>query len=558
MLAAAAVGLILAGPNFAFISNAENGYQGLPISAIDNDQFYLARISAVMAGDFSATTATLAGVPQAPFSNPPGGEAAVALLGRFLRLDLGNLVILSNFLFPFFLTLLLYALAYQLSRSRLAGATAAIGVLLASNLFFSSSNLKALFFDPSALWHNVYNRPVHPQVSSVIFFAWLLLLYFWQKHPRPLTLIFSGLLFGAMFYIYPYSWLLAGAILGWLLVFSLISKNFRQAGGVVWMLFIGFAVAIGYLHNQWQLTHNFLYETLKQRFVLYPSHEAVWSNLAFGSLVFCGLFFWRSRRILESTFMLAISLALWTVLNQQAITGLKLFPGHWHWYYVTPVFIVFGVLAVWEIFKNKRALALSLVGLATLIFLADGALTARSYYRNELPGAKILQRYGPVYVWLSANTPPGSVVLADPWFSTWLPAYSRDLRYIYLPTDELYLVPTDRLKDTFFTRLRMQGANADNIENYINQDTPELKELLFGYYRRYTQNCEQCYAPEEIIRMRSDYLDFLRKDFGQELKKYRLDYIAVDTQAEGFKNVPSLPNADFITEINGVKIYKAR
>ena len=96
------------------------------------------------------------------------------------------------------------------------------------------------------------------------------------------------------------------------------------------------------------------------------------------------------------------------------------------------------------------------------------------------------------------------------------------------------------------------------MKEYLNQDTPEFQELLFGYYRRYANGCVRCYTKEEIEEVRRLYRQFLQSDFEKELKKYRVDYAVWDPQGSFVVGFDQFGFLRPLAEINGIKIYQVK
>ena len=78
----------------------------------------------------------------------------------------------------------------------------------------------------------------------------------------------------------------------------------------------------------------------------------------------------------------------------------------------------------------------------------------------------------------------------------------------------------------------------------------------FGYYTLPRHDCYACFSEPELQQLKDDYREFLQHDFNANLKKYKIDYALWDTKAGTRWNLDEYGFIQFITEINGVRIYR--
>ncbi len=560
LVTATLIGIVMLLPQIWFRSDPFNNFRGILITETDNDYFYNSRISAAYDGSFFLSEVSLEGVRAKIFTNPPLGEVIEAGIAKILGVDTRQMIFVGIFLFHFLLSLVFYFLFFQLTGWRYPAALATLAIILASNLLLNPGELSAIFSGGNEISVNNYNRPIHPQISSLVFYLWLLVIVFWyQKSRLWFWMILGGILYGALFYIYPFSWILASVVLGLLSMFFLFQKETAVVKMLISSAAIGLLISSGYWVNYYNFFQHPLFEEMQKRFVVLHSRVPIWSNLLFIDSILLFFFWWKQRN--KQFWFLAILVAsLWVVINQQVITGFRLFPGHWHWYYVTPVTMIILVLSGYKLLRQWQFRFGRLIIMLVLFFvlLADGIIVQRIYYRQNIERYRDRQEYMPVYQWFEQNISPGHVVLADADFSQLLPVYTSQFRYIYLPTDELYLVPIERLKHTFFVRIFFEGATSANISNYINQDTGALRELLFGYFRRYTHGCLSCYEEADLTQLRREYVDFYQSDLETELKKYRIDYLVQKSSKNGIIDLRNLSFLDTKASVNGYNIYQIK
>ena len=83
-----------------------------------------------------------------------------------------------------------------------------------------------------------------------------------------------------------------------------------------------------------------------------------------------------------------------------------------------------------------------------------------------------------------------------------------------------------------------------------------LMYTLFGYYNLYRNDCYACFTDSELQQLRDDYQAWLQQDFQANLRQYRIDFALWDTQSDSAWDLNEYPFMKFITEINGVRVYR--
>lgn len=550
------VGVVLVSPQLYLLFDLGKAYHGVYLSGVDGHVYY-PRIQEIYEGNYKATSPAVFEYKNQPYAFPPLPEITVAGLAKLFSLNVSQAIIFSSFLFPFLLCLIFYFLFLKITHSKFIALTSAVAIILLSNFVFFPRNLLNLVLRPSAVTLIPYNRPIHPQVSSVYFYFWLLLFWLSLQEAKKRYTILAGLIFGLLFYVYPFAWMFAFSLQGMVFLYFLVTKNFAKAKQIFTAAALGFGISVFYWLNFYRLVTHPLYQALQQHNGFYHSREPVWGWLLFLDLIFL-VFLYRLRGRDNVFVLCAAAIATSIVLtNQQILTNFRFFPGHWYWYYITPfsIFLVIFTLFSWLRGRSRLSylFAAAIIGLAFL----SGAISQRNYYRAEKPNAVSEQRYGEVFAWFEKNTKPQSVVLADDPFALLLPAYTSNNHYLADVRDVLSIIPEERLRHDFFVKIYLAGARTNNLDQYINPKTPDFIQLLYGYYRRYAYGCDgpKCYAPEEIETLKQEYREFLKTDFESELKKYRIDYLVID-QTSNHWNYQDLTFLKLITVINGFLIFQ--
>ena len=556
LVSAIVVGLILVSPQIILQWRLGNDFHGVYIGGIDAEQYY-PRVGEAYQGNVRIASPSLAEYKDAPYTITPLPELTLAAVGQSLGLTAPQAVVFGSFLFPALLFLILYGLFWALSEEKLFSLTAAAGILLASNLILFPRDIYHLFIDSKEIAVNVFNRPINPQVSSAYFFLWAFC--FWPMvfgRKQKWRILFAGILFGALFYVYPFSWMLAVVFQGLVLVYLLWKKDYSLVKNVTVSGLIGLLVSIPFWINFFHVATSPLYELLKKHEGFYNTRLPIFSWLLiidFGVLLF--LYFKQKLRSQTVRFGIFFATALMILINQQVITNLRFFPGHWHWYYVGPLSIFVGLFFLRQMSIHWPRIHLISFILLLVIFLADGIFSQISYYHDSAPTAISTQRYGLLFDWLNQNTLKGSVVASGDALAFLIPFHTSDDHYLVNLYDTLGLIPEERIRHSFFTKIYFLGARADNLAEFINQKNQDLSYVLYGYWRRYAFGCQECYPEDELAKLQADYLEFLRQDFKAELKRYRIDYLVVDRTNPHWPQV-NLDFASLVAEVSDFAIYQ--
>jgi len=563
LIIAVCVGLVTALPQI--IQRVETGerYQGVAVRGTDTEEYYLIRIREAYDGHWRVASPDLYEYKQAPFVQPSIPEIVMGGAARLLGLNIIDVVVAAKFLFPFLLSLVLYALVCAMTGQTLLALLIPPAIVMAGQTLVSPTMvLRLLRLQAGAFTAMVdYARPVNPQFSSFVFFLWLWLWYTWARNPLGhLRFVAGAALLGLMVYVYPYAWMLGIGIVGLTFLASLFPR-FRQQGmsPVRAGIYAGVSLffTIPYWINFYRAFTHPVYEALQRRYGFYASREPIWSDLLFFDLLFLLVLYWRRKK--DETFCLLLSfiavIALLT--NQQVITGLRFYPGHWHWYYTTPLTIfllIWGMLALLRHLRWLRSAVAAIIIMGSFTIGIAKQTTAFARLRASAEGE---QRFAAPLQWLETHTQKDTVVMANGIFNELLPAYTHANAY-FSRWGEFYLVPHERFRDRMFARLYLDGADEENIDQFVTGDRKDVYEYLFGRYRLRKGECEGgCFDVAELRRVKEEYLAWRADvDFEAFLKRYRLDYAIWDTQTNASWQLDQYPFFEFVTEVNGIRVYK--
>ncbi|MDD2807021.1 MAG: hypothetical protein PHW95_00670 [Patescibacteria group bacterium] len=566
------VGALIAFPQILFIYQAGNNYQGINIFETDAEYYYISRINDVYNGSLTIANPYLEAGKNLPYVQPSFPEIIMGLTGRALHLSITQLLIFFRFVAPAFLFLIIYHLVVRLtSGQKLPALLGAAIAILAPNLLSY----------PQQFWHILtgtfqadtylnYARPVNPQISSLFFFGFLY--FFWRfiENRHKIWWFLSTLIFGVSFYVYPYTWTYLSVFVGLYFLFAAINRHWRPAAEYAALMICSYAVAITYFINTWYLIHHPLYEELMRLYGLRESHQFVFSGTVVAIVVLILAWYLLKHRQPKNELIFFIMLAAAGIIaiNQHVITGQVLYYGHYHWYFIKPIFsIVLALIlfAVVDYLKFNRLVSKVLFCFIVSLIFINAYNVQISAYSRDFSRYLGMQRYRLALDWLNAKTGTGETVyvpesfyfsLPDRKGVTNIPSVNLN-RFISSYTNlnvyfsrylNFYLIPyQDYRKYNLFFTLKLLGVTPDSTFQYL----ADHRDIFFDYYADYLKVRGLTFddIPENELRsLAAEYASFYKNSWFDITKRYPLDYIVWDKQ-----DLPSLP-FDAINE--GQNIYR--
>lgn len=379
-----------------------------------------------------------------------------------------------------------------------------------------------------------WNRTLSPEINFIPF-ALFFIAYFsrWTFWKRELAF---GLLAGLLFYVYPYYWTFALA----LLVISDLLEFFRQRKIIREYLYKYLIIVIlssWYFVHLWQL-HQLSYyqESIIRIGALYSRFPAGLYTQAF--LLFSLAIFLVSRKYFSKDFdrVIAGLLTGLVVLNQQLITGMQLeFNSH----YLPTILLFltvfwFGMaLMLAENFTRYKKF------LAVLAILASLGAVANRIYDLRYPAGREVYTAGradAVVNWFLENEIRDAVIYAPQDIREDITLWTNN--YLYFdPGQELQLMPTAELINRF---TYYDLANSDITENLFQRHN-----MIFGmtFVERWQKDTVINKIKSLLLRKElktAPLKDYVTYDFGaiyqkrinpdpaefnKYLDKYQVDYL---------------------------------
>ncbi len=554
------VGLIYVGPQLVFIFSLGGEYQGIPMLQTANEQGYLGRIREIIDGYPKVSSYPFYEYKDQWPLMPPTGEMFYALPSLLLGISLVTVLIVSKFILPLVLFLLIYFFILKLigdvnsPATKISATAGSLLILLGYdlvdyhslwNFLFGGKNLGGSFL--------IWSRPVNPILGAIFLFSFLLCVWAIIQKTKYLktTVVTAGLFLALMITSYFFSWGLAVSILGILFLVYLYKREYR----IVWAFISIIAIALvlttpywyfsyrasqspgyseavlrsGLIYTHYPLVNKLLLAVLGVYLILVftPILKRVsWSNM-FESLRQNIKAVWRDWH----WFCLILILGSFWALNQQVITGITIWPYHFVQYSIPLAMIVLVLL--WHHYIRKK---FRIFWIFTIIFIIGSALLFGLYsqtyaYNKSYSYFRQLQIYTHVFQWLNKQPKDCVVLVYDTTnfsFNELVLAFSHC--NLYESNEFFLLMPEDRIYHNYLVHLRLKGVSADEIENYIQENKGEIHNYLFSNWAGAHGLPEfpdftDPKLEERIKKLPQDYRQFLQKEFRTELSKYKLDYI---------------------------------
>lgn len=519
---------LIKSPLFAFPYVAGDAYQGINLYHYGNlaadEDFYLSRGKEVLEGHGLGNPLIREGKDTYPDYYFTVNEyflvGPLYLLGLGDNIDVATLYAIYSFVGVFALIIAIYFFALHLRADKFFATVVAISVISGYSLIENS------FFAPV---FNMYGRALHPALSSLAVFAYLILCLRALKAPSVKRLLIAGAMFGALSYIYSYAWTFVAVFNGFLFLLFACKKDWPSAKHIVLISCLGALVSA---YNVIR-TIQYMFSVAGQQFSYFygaaSGHAFAYRKLGLVVLLSFGLFAYRKR---DANWPIPFALLLsgWFCINQQAFTGIRIQPNHYLWYYTEPAFIIalcYALFSYLQTYRAKMVACFFVIG----IFLANTAIAQFNAFSLTLPQRLYEQQYRPLLDELNRDKNQGVVFAAADDDAEFLVT-------VYTPHDLFWQRnlaqfndnPIERHKDALLLYLYLNKDARKDPGNYLetilrdSNDSSLYKVLYqdiegfasgFGlkeYERRVSEN------NEDFKRYRQEFLHTFVKDYEAIIK----------------------------------------
>ena len=503
-----------------------------------------------------------------PYIYQPLGPMVVAYAGSIFNLEINNTLLLSRFVLPFIIFLLIYGFVFLVSRDKLAALASSIVLLLADSVL-SYSGITRLLQGVSPDHFLRLARPVSPAVIYLFLFAFLL--PFWQFYRKGNWKYgaFSAVVLGLNFYNYFYTWTYLYAFGSILILLFIIQRNWKQALRIGSVFVGGAIVAIPYFINMYRAYQFPTFKDLGISSGIILSHQPLFmgSSVIIALLFFILLFPRRDKE--KYLFGLAILLTPFLTMNQQVLTGRLMQPDHYHWFFHKPLVVSFVLITIFYLF-DRRHLDLYKKIFAILVItssIATGVFVqAYSYQYDSRDGGQIAierQKYGPVIDWLNSNARKEAQIFGND--------VTADMTVLYTSLNVLYhpgicctsiSVTKSILHETLFVFFRLNEVDAQSAYEAFSRERAFVSRHLFGiYYRKLNGNYES--VPDEkfdeIVDMYKETLSTpTSKWLEQIFEKYEVEYIVWDKIKDPLWQLDKYKFLEKSAEFGSMAIYRVK
>jgi len=562
VLFAVVIGFLMILPQILLVIQMGDDYTGVNILATDSESHFLSRFQEITEEDWGLSDAFWPFKKEIPHQRPHLGQVIMYRFGQIFFLNTGQIFLLTKFILPAILFLLIYFFVLLFEKDKRIALSASIGAMLWYGISSWPELRDFLFGGFVVARPSVFSRPVIPVFGIIILFSFLHFLYLSMTQSKKKYFWLSGIFFGLSFYIYFFVWSFLTVFVGIVGLWFLISKNWANLKKVVGIVFLGALISAPYWFNLYRLIdYEFFGSSAEQVGLRFSSSPIFGKYLIIASILFfLGIYFKKIKKE-NIWFWSSLVISFIVILNQQLITHRIIQPGHYHWYIIRPIVAViflWFLLGLLRRYKTFFWLIILFVFLGGFYLLSGQQLFTYYHFKDEV----ILhsQRYGPVYEWINRNTEKNEMVFAgvlDTEDRYLFSGYTHLDEYIYR---NKYLFPYsyDQNKHILFLECRLDGINPKRARELF---TGKLKEDVFFkiydyYYYRLTFLDKGMPTEPVIEGILDEYMDFYQGSLELRFKEYPVDYLIWDEESDPEWDLDNYNFLELIYQNEGIKVYR--
>lgn len=557
------VGLLMILPQILFIIQTSSNYSGVNILATDSESTFLSVFQEASEGDWNFSDIFLTSNRSEFYQNPYLGELFMYKFGRLFFLNVGQNFLLTKFILPAILFLMIYFFVFLFDRNKNVALSSSIGVML----WYGISSIPEF----KSFWTNnlvisspsVFSRPVTPAFGMIILFSFLSFFYLYIIQSKKKYYWLSGILFGFSFYVYFFTWSFLTVFVSVSIFWFLVKKDRLNLKKILKIVFLGALITLPYWFNFYKLIHHEIYSSLASQQGLIFSNSIIIGKYLFIALILCFFNIYTKTIKKENLWLwLCLTISFVIVLNQQLITRRILQPGHYHWYIIKPLTIILFIWFISNLFQNKYK---KYFGLLVFFIMAGGfylliGQQIFTYRKSKENTSLRSQRYSPVYRWLNQNTEKNQFIFSGIQTNSQrllLSCYTHLDEYLYR-NKVLHPGSFSQNKFILFLEYRLDKISPETAKKLFFTDLKdEIFYQIYGYYYRITYlDKGESVSKQEVQTILNEYIDFYDKDLKTEFRKYPINYIIWDKQLNPQWNLDNFDFLQFIYEVNDVRVYR--
>ncbi|MDO8430338.1 MAG: hypothetical protein Q7S73_03150 [bacterium] len=540
VLLSVAIGILISAPAIYF-RYFDGGYKGIDFFGSDAENYYLGQIQEIYDGHWFSGNIYVEEGKNDPYVQQPLPAMIIAFLGQSLGISARDVNVLTKFLFPALLTVIVYLFFSALTGRKDFAILMTIFVMLiqASWIFFDPGSwlpflLKGEFRGTDYNFIS-YARPINPQISSIFFFGYLLCAwkFFFSRLSEKMEKIYgiaSAVILGLSFYIYFFTFSFLSVFNAVLFFWFLYSRDWIRLKKTFLVSIGALAIAVPYFANVLEMMKSPNYSQLAHRTNILETHRFIFSKVWWGVTALFLLLYRGSRKV--KIFTLAFLATAFLVTNQQLITGKTLpLPAHYHWYYIAPIGGAILVYLFFMYFEKLAGLFVSRLAMLFFILISfyAGFLYQKISYTKQWDYFIYQQRYAPILSWLDLDIKKESAIFTNEDLSGLIPAYTRhNVYYSGLLTDSL--ISEERIRHSLYVYFFLNGVTEDSARDFFYDNRDWVGSQIFSDYYRQKSGCHGCFPDSILDGFIQEYRKFLKKGFLEQIKKYQVDYAVWDKE----------------------------
>lgn len=559
-----------------------SSYEGVPFFYQDAEDVYLARIQEVLDGHVDARSPIFYEYKNITTVLEPFGEWLYAVPAYLFSLSASTVGLMSKFLFPAILFLLVYFLIIRITEQHTNARvwTAVLGgvlVTLGTDFIHPHYLLQVIQGATDYPYLSLWTRLVNPITGALLLFTFLHLLLSLMWRPTVALTVLAGVILGIQSG-YIFTFIISGTVLMGACGIALLARQFRLLTAFVAVGIIGICINAPYLISVMgdMGTAGGLSTSLKNG--LFVTHIPLWNKfLSLVSTVLVGSLFIPlsltaiRQRILERWWWMSALLivASYAALNIQVVLGKTVWPQHFVQYTVPFGYIVLVCVAyaLASRFRMEQFWRWGILGLICASF----AIQTGTVWSATASVDDFVQRQAAAPLFRTLNSISGDcVVLVSEkreFINRLIPAYTHCDTY---SSSYVFMVPEERVVHNFYLELKLAGVTPSTIRSYLTTYDDDVRLYFFrhwgdAFYNQADSWLRRVYPPqesrayldakkEELIQ---GYAAFFLEDLELQITRYRIDYIVIDTAT---RSLPTFAQgfAEPIFAGNGLVLYKIK
>jgi len=573
------VGIVYGSHHFFILRElgAQRGdYRPLTFASHADASVYGIRANAVYYGQLLAGDISMPEQAGNPATLPLLNPLLMGGLGRLLG-SLDRALILSDFIFPPLIFILLYFLAYELTRRR------ALAIFFAT--FFIFIPEAVLPFPPlsPSLLHTFLQR-VLPDASGILYFVRF-------EYPK-LTFLFSvpalygmlrairrderwstwlsGISFGFMFYTYLYDWVYFFVALSLIALMLAYMGKRAACMRLAKIAGIGFVISAPYWYNFLLLHQLPQYPEIASRIGLETGRYFRWASvrtsyLRIGALAALLAYLAPRRERPVLAYLVGLILTYVAAVNIQLVTGFNPHPDHWYRISFLPIALAMLAAGYWAAsrFVSARILAYG----AAVAIIATGLIFTRSlvsqYYYSKQNSQYYLvdPAYAAAYGWLTQHAAARASVASI--------SYDTDNELtLYTPQRTFLLngLHTTAGDKKIWERF-METSAIFNVSGEEFSMLMKNKNLIFYLFlNEYGDNTfdatfrndanSQRRIPSDTAQRMAEAYARVRAEEKPEAIAAKIDYLLTGPREELIGSIKPPKNLEKVYDADGIRIYK--